>query len=352
VSSFQTGAKQKPLLDEAGFEQLLAAAYVLQQHNDSLRADDSDVDPVSLRAEVNADGVTGLESELAWGTPVRGKKLDLEITAQAEICRVCGRTFGAGEEFCGGCGLPSAAKASPEDLQSKWASLWYMQQAQDTLREEQKSTESPPPGLPPRTRKAQAPTGKETGSERYREFAPIAQPSFADRDASQVSDPRAQHSGNSGLWNRATSTESEPNPTSSQAEPSQPLFVELGDRVREAAYSFLDRVRIGRRHSVAVAFAVLLFFVLVWGLWPASSSPKQLSWFESLLVELGLAEVPPTQTPTYSGNPNVRVWVDVHTALYYCPGSALYGKTPGGRFSKQRAAQEDQFEPASRVVCE
>ncbi len=37
-------AKRKPAVDEAGFEQVLAAAYVLQQHNDTLRAKDPRLD--------------------------------------------------------------------------------------------------------------------------------------------------------------------------------------------------------------------------------------------------------------------------------------------------------------------
>jgi hypothetical protein len=78
-------------------------------------------------------------------------------------------------------------------------------------------------------------------------------------------------------------------------------------------------------------------------------APK-LSFFEELLVDLGLAEAPPA--PSYSGNPNIPVWVDVHTALYYCPGSDLYGKTPQGKIASQRDAQQDQFEPASRKVCD
>ena len=78
-------------------------------------------------------------------------------------------------------------------------------------------------------------------------------------------------------------------------------------------------------------------------------APK-LGFFEELLVDMGLAEAPPA--PSYSGNPNVPVWVDVHTALYYCPGSDLYGKTPQGKIASQRDAQQDQFEPASRKVCE
>jgi len=79
---------------------------------------------------------------------------------------------------------------------------------------------------------------------------------------------------------------------------------------------------------------------------------SHLTWYESVLVELGLAQVP-SQTPAApKGNPDVRVWVDVHTALYYCPGSNLYGKTPGGEFETQRDAQQDQFEPATGSVCE
>src|SRR5262249_23033914 len=53
-------------------------------------------------------------------------------------------------------------------------------------------------------------------------------------------------------------------------------------------------------------------------------APK-LTFFEKALVSLGLAEPPPA--PVYMGNPEVQVWEDVHTALYYCPGAELYGKT-------------------------
>ena len=83
-----------------------------------------------------------------------------------------------------------------------------------------------------------------------------------------------------------------------------------------------------------------------------SKHPAQpsLTLFEKLLVSLGLAETPPA--PTYLGNPNAPVWVDLHTALYYCSGSDLYGKTAGGKFTTQRDAQLDQFEPAARKTCE
>jgi len=68
-----------------------------------------------------------------------------------------------------------------------------------------------------------------------------------------------------------------------------------------------------------------------------------------MLVGLGIAEAP--QTPVYHGNPDTPVWEDLHTALYYCPGSDLYGRTDGGKIATQRSAQMDQFEPAHRKAC-
>jgi hypothetical protein len=58
-----SGAKQKPALDEDSFEQLLAAAYTLQEHKDALRAKSARHDPAgilseiaSMRSKVLADG--------------------------------------------------------------------------------------------------------------------------------------------------------------------------------------------------------------------------------------------------------------------------------------------------------
>ena len=69
-----------------------------------------------------------------------------------------------------------------------------------------------------------------------------------------------------------------------------------------------------------------------------------------MLIQLGIAEAP-DPVPD-KGNPGVQVWVDSHTALYYCPGADLYGKTEKGRFTTQREAQLDQFEPAYRKACD
>jgi hypothetical protein len=117
---------------------------------------------------------------------------------------------------------------------------------------------------------------------------------------------------------------------------------------------------------ILVAGLILLIVITGWGIRPtataiagnaspamsgqhqAPATPK-LTPFENLLVSLGLAEAPPA--PIYLGNPDRQVWVDVHTALYHCPGSDLFGKTPDGRLTTQRDAQQDQFEPANRKAC-
>jgi hypothetical protein len=124
-----------------------------------------------------------------------------------------------------------------------------------------------------------------------------------------------------------------------------------------------------RRGDIYLAVAVILVAVVIgWGIWSnhsvrATGSPAaaatanrkagpeaNLSLFDRMLIGLGLAEAPPA--PEYRGNPNTQVWVDLHTALYYCPGADLYGKTPKGKFTSQRDAQLDQYEPAYRKSCD
>jgi two-component system, NarL family, response regulator NreC len=72
-------------------------------------------------------------------------------------------------------------------------------------------------------------------------------------------------------------------------------------------------------------------------------------FLRNLLVQTGLQSVP---TPVYTGgNPDTKVWIDLHTAIYYCPGTPLYGKTARGRFARQQDALNDHFEPAERKPC-
>jgi len=116
------------------------------------------------------------------------------------------------------------------------------------------------------------------------------------------------------------------------------------------------RVRYHRADLYLVLAIIVAIFTMAWVLWatPAAGAhgKPRLSPWERTLVGLGLAEESAPVKPTYRGNPNVRVWVDPHTALYYCPGEEQYGKTPDGRYSSQREAQMDRFEPSARAACE
>jgi len=107
--------------------------------------------------------------------------------------------------------------------------------------------------------------------------------------------------------------------------------------------------------SVYLGASILILLVALLD-WRAPSAPKgqplgpqATAFLEGLQAALGTAKLPPR--PFYQGNPNARVWVDVQSALYYCPAVRLYGKTKGGRFTTQQKAQQEQFDPADNKAC-
>jgi hypothetical protein len=112
---------------------------------------------------------------------------------------------------------------------------------------------------------------------------------------------------------------------------------------------------------LAAAVGLLAVVIVGWAMQPpAPAGPvasgaqtpakTELSMVDKMLVDLGLAEAPAALA--YQGDPNAKVWVDVHTALYYCQDAELFGRTKGGRFAKQRDAQLDQFQPAAGKACD
>ncbi len=121
--------------------------------------------------------------------------------------------------------------------------------------------------------------------------------------------------------------------------------------------SFLQRIadwRVKLRFQRADLYLGTAIFVDALALlWPAVESPQPaaLSPWERALVTLGIAEAP-APVIHLQGDPGIEVWVDPHSALYYCPGEEQYGKTSGGRLSSQHDAQMDRFEPAGRSACE
>ena len=106
-----------------------------------------------------------------------------------------------------------------------------------------------------------------------------------------------------------------------------------------------------RRADVYLGTAIVVAALAL--LWPAAGSPRRagLSPWERALVTIGIAEAP-APAIHLQGDPGIEVWVDPHTALYYCPGEEQYGKTSDGRMSSQHDAQMDRFEPAGRSACE
>lgn len=277
----------------------------------------------------------------------------------AEHCRVCGRPFSSDETFCGRCSMPRvAASSNGEGLQSKWASMWFMQQAKEAKPERKTGKFWPSePKLPwPST------TGNVSQAELLEQ-----KPETRSVPAQSVfSAPSPKPAPPIPVRTQLSLSEvADAGETVEYAVPGHGLRIleeeSPGDSVSAVAKSFFSRLRashfvrikISRRTvALAICSAAAILFVASWISWPAQSS-SHLSWFDSLLVDFGLAEVQARRpAPVFAGNPNVRVWEDVHTALYYCPDSDLYGKTPGGRFSDQQSAQEDQFEPATRVACQ
>jgi putative methionine-R-sulfoxide reductase with GAF domain len=333
----------------------------------------------------------------------------------AFACRRCGHELVGQEQYCGNCGAPrrtdpaSESPAEAPSLQSKVAALWHMQEAM-------KQTSPVPPvgaeaipesmqrsldnvdgdvyadlddGVDHEESFAKPPTGSIPGSARVPElFASEARlrgqtpPSTERRETAVTADFESSTSTDleipladipadlpapeaAALTKAPDSTQPQQAATWSSAATTLDFLEQLaGVRNPGAWAEFWSR----RRGDIYLAIAVVLVLAVIrWGIWSnhsvaATANPAvsaghhkaapdaDLPLFDRILIKLGLAEAP--DPPEYRGNPRTQVWVDLHTALYYCPGSDLYGKTPKGRFSSQREAQLDQFEPAYRKACD
>jgi hypothetical protein len=262
-------------------------------------------------------------------------------------CRECGSPVGEAAMFCGQCGAPRSIEVGAGgDMQSKWASLWRMQQEA----ERKKITAEPEIDDEP--------------DEIVQEEEPIVL-SITEAPVTPVDDreSEAEEVTALALTDASHSIVIESPSTALQIpeKPPQSLWASATD-----ARQWLESMQPDsparrwmreRRGNIwlGVSLFVLLVVIFTGSTAPPAYStkypqPPPLTLFERILVAAGLAE--PPEAPVYTGNPNTQVWVDLHTALYYCPGSDLYGKTPGGKYTTQRDAQLDQFEPAARKSCD
>jgi GAF domain-containing protein/ribosomal protein L40E len=304
------------------------------------------------------------------------------VAIEGSVCRKCGTRLGSDEQFCGKCGSARVTDRKRASLQSTLASAWNAQQA---------NAESSSPA--PLNGKSRAPQKTSTFDQRTQRTG---------FDTNQIADPLELPPLD--MVDLGLSSEDELG-VSADGEDEIPPFPSAGSQTQKneiqgtslikaqadditwtsaaKTRDFLEALAMtrtpgglrrfwnARRGDFYLAIAVVLVAVVFrWGIWSnhsvgasgagttigSASHNKRpapdadLSAFDKLLISLGLAEAP--ETPEYKGNPDTQVWEDLHTALYYCPGSDLYGKTPKGKFTSQRDAQLDQFEPAYRKACD
>jgi GAF domain-containing protein len=312
-------------------------------------------------------------------------------TAAKSPCWKCGNQLVAEEQFCGKCGAPRASDGGPSSMQSKLASAWHMQQSsQETF------TPAPPYGASPARETTRSvalykpKNGADPEAELEEEQAGDNLPELFSLPELEESDrlSAGAFAANEDAMAVSLSSASQLDEENVEARSTALVKPQLNDIVWSSAArarEFLESLSVTRTPSVLAQFwrsrrgdfylavaVILVVIVIRWGILSKHSvgvaghggavagsvnrskqpAPEaDLSAFDRLLISLGLAEAP-DEAPQYKGNPDTQVWVDLHTALYYCPGSDLYGKTPKGKLTSQRDAQLDQFEPANRKACE
>lgn len=286
------------VLDEESFQGLLAAAFTIQQYNDREGGIDA-----ALTAELNAT--------LGADTPAAKAKTDVAEPATQ------GTTLNADAPPCQQCGAPLLAPGIPcpacdtedlrpgERLQRTWATMW-------TISQEQTSNAGPGPLAHAAGEAATNSSGE----------------SVQETEDSLALDPAAAEEAL-----RILPTEA----------------VEAGPSAAPSAAKARVTLRF-RRADFYLGLAVVVALLAL--LWPtASAGRSELRPWERVLIAMGVAEAPVPAEVHYTGDPNIKVWVDTEAAMYYCPGDELYGKSSGGYYTTQREAQQDKFEPALRRAC-
>lgn len=316
------------------------------------------------------------------------------------ICSKCGHDIPAEEQFCGECGSPRHAEPQPLKTEAEIRSRDGVPRIDkgreigigETGTKTQAELEFQPIELEvtPSDHKihdlpAQSPSSETASSIPFEEEIPdfaellqaVEQDSLGSIEQSSVEE-------GSSVEEPTTSEVENPESVTPEEDHSSPdsMAIEKVTRPGDwssaaAAKDFLERLAPARssfaqfwnarRGDIYLAISVVLVIcVIFWGMMSnhsvgassaqgqaatahAKPSEANLSLWDRTLIQLGLAEAP--APPEDKGSPGTQVWVDERTGLYYCPGTDLYGKTPKGRFTSQREAQLDQFEPAYRKPC-
>ena len=361
--------RAKLVLDEQSFQGLLAAAFTIQQHN----------------ARMNAEEPAATEAQQTKGEhpKVEANTTEPQTSTQpssAAACKQCGASLPSADAPCPSC----AASFRPgERLQRNWASLWHMSQEQGSLFDARRKPESDlplspadpgrprsgsndhalqssePTAAPIQSRHEQQMTKDRLGEEEPVRSSTDSQSTDEDRHGlvptrmewpSELAEATGQEATEDSWSGDAVGDQHEVSVGDLSAEGEA---LDPSDSTPEQSLRGLAGLRVKLRFHRADLFLGLAILVAVVALLlPASGGGQKttLHPWERMLIAMGILEEP-QPVVHFHGDPDLKVWVDPHTALYYCPGDELYGKSPDGHYTTQREAQSDRFEPAERSVC-
>jgi len=349
--------RPKLTLDEQAFQDLLSAAFTIQEHSNRSKPDSKTEAAAQVRPEVGSDARAGVHPAEVHSEEVRAEaKTD-------GLCPHCGAAKKPEEARCGKCGQEEFRPG--ERMQRNWASMWLMSQEQNLWPQGSAGGDDDQPGKTAETEHVDSGIGmhrfgrQAAFDDRGAESAAFAEltgeASEAESmepvegfslSASNVSSPAGELSSDAPISDAVTSE-----------------FITTDQMVTDGSHgphpaSLAQRLaglRVTLRFYRADLYLGAAVFVAVAALmWPAASAtqPAALSPMERVLIAVGIAEAPAPAAVHPAGDPTMSVWVDPHTALYYCQGDEQYGKTPDGRVSSQHEAQMDRFQPAGRAPCE
>lgn len=81
------------------------------------------------------------------------------------------------------------------------------------------------------------------------------------------------------------------------------------------------------------------------------NSEMVIHYFPQVAAVLHLSSPAQRAALPSGANAQIKVWADLNTGLYYCPGADAYGRTRSGRYLKQADARLGNFEPAKGKEC-
>jgi putative methionine-R-sulfoxide reductase with GAF domain len=322
-----------------------------------------------------------LQPTLAAGEPeqnlVAVNQIPRAPAEEAPPCWKCGSKVGAEDQFCGKCGAPRLGERDRSSVQ-KLTSTWSVPSASsgapngpaDRTAPRMLSTSEAPPASPAKQEIAPRAGAGSSPTEETETWPPASTVAAINERMLEEVEPDGLRSDEAAIEKSPSAlTKATPSDaTWSSAAKARDFLDGLAQSRSSSALVRFWHVRRGHIYLAVALIAVLM--VIWWGVMSSHSvgatgatsvstngsrrkaaTDADLSTWDKILINLGVAEAP-SQAPELKGNPDTQVWIDLHTALYYCPGSDLYGKTPNGRFTSQREAQLDQFESASRRACD